>query len=130
MAGQVFVGECRPGFGEKGGEVAATKAGGKGIAEEVEGGGKIHAGGCFIVAEGAQDNVVGGEGQGAEQLDGAIDPGVKVGLDALFEMEEAMGKGIRSGCPGKIRTEIVVGEKSIPAFYFGCQQPHDLNNFG
>ena len=39
VAGQVFAREGRPGFGKEGGEVAAVEAGGKGIAEEVEGGG-------------------------------------------------------------------------------------------
>jgi hypothetical protein len=127
VAGQVFAREGRPGLGKEGGEVMAAEADGKGVAKEVEGGWKVHTGGCFIVAEGAEDDGVGGEGQGAKQLDGAIDPGIEVGLDALFEIEQAMGKGIGSGCQWKIGTEVEVGEESVPAFYFGCQQPHDLN---
>lgn len=130
VAGQVFAREGRPGFGKEGGEVAAAEAGGKGIAEEVEGGGKVHAGGCFIMAERAEDDGVRGDGQGAKHLHRAVDPGVEVGLDALFEIEQAMGKGIWSGRQWKIRTEIIVGEESIPAFYFGCQQPHDLKSVG
>jgi hypothetical protein len=127
LAGQVFAREGRPGFGQQGGKVAAAEVNGKGMAEEVEGGGKIRAGGCFVVAEGTEDDGIGREGQGAEQLDGAIDPGVEVGLDTLFEIEQAMGKGIFSGCQWKIWTEVEVGEESIPAFYFGCQQPHGLD---
>jgi hypothetical protein len=125
----VFAWQGRPGLGQEGGEVSAAEAGGKGIAEEVEGGRKVHTGGCFIVAESAEDYGVGREGQGAERLDGAIDPGVEVRLDALFEIEQALGKGIWSGCQGKIWTEVEVGKPGVSAFYFGCKRSHDLRIF-
>jgi hypothetical protein len=126
-AAQVFVREGRAGFVEEIGEVTAAKTGGKRMAKEVEGGGEVHTGSCFVVAEGADNNGVGGKGQEAEQFGGAVDPGIEVGLDTLFEFDEAMGKRIFSGCQGEIGTEKEVGEVSIPAFYFGSQQPHDLD---
>jgi hypothetical protein len=126
----VFVGKGRPGFAEEAGEVAAPEVNGKGLPQEVECRGEIRAGGYFVVAEGAYYNGVGGKGQAAEQLAGAIDPGIEIGLDALFKSEQAKGKGICSGCQWQIRTEVEVGKGCIPAFYFGCQQPHDLNDLG
>lgn len=129
-AGQVFVREGLAGLVEERGEVAAAEASGQGMAKEVEGGGEVRAGGHFIVVEGADNNGVGGKGLDAEQLGRTVDPGVEVGLDALFEFEQAKGKGIFSGCQREIRTEVEVGEGSIPAFYFGCQQPHDHNALG
>jgi hypothetical protein len=125
-AGKVFVGEGRAGFGEEGREVAALKVPGEGMAEEVKSGREVGSGACFVVTKGADNNGVGGKGKLAEQLVGAIDPGVEVWLDALFEIEEAMGKGICSGRQWEIWAEVEVGEVSIPAFYFGCQQPHNL----
>ena len=126
-AGQVFVGEGRTGFGEEGREVVAAEVLRQGMAEKVKRGGKIGSGGCFVVAKGTNNNGVGGKGKLAEQSGGAIDPGVEVWLDALFEIEQANGKRICSGCQWEIWTEVEVGDVSIPAFYFGCQQPHDLS---
>jgi hypothetical protein len=62
----------------------------------------------------------------AEQPDGTIDPGIKVGLDALFEFDQAEGKGIRSGCQWEVRTEIIVDKPSVSTLYFGFYQLHDL----
>ena len=85
----MFVGKGRPGFAEEAGEVAAIQVNGKRLAEEVQGGREVRAGGQFIVAEGADNNGVGRKGQAAEQLAGAIDPGIEIGLDALFKSEQA-----------------------------------------
>jgi hypothetical protein len=126
-AGKVFVWEGRAGFGEEGREVAAVKVPGEGMAEEVKSGWEVWSGGCFVVTKGADNNGVGGKGKLAEQMGGAIDPGIEVWLDALFEIEEAQGKGICSCRQWEIWTEVEVGEISIPAFYFGCQQPHNLD---
>ena len=55
----------------------------------------------------------------------------EVGLDALLEIEQAYGKVhlVRPSVEDKDRDNKWV-KYSIPAFYFGCQQPHDLKSVG
>jgi hypothetical protein len=61
----------------------------RGLAKEVEGAGKVRAGSCFVVAKGTNNNGLGEKVKPAKQPGGAINPGVEVGLDALFKFEEA-----------------------------------------
>jgi len=58
-AGEVFVRQGRPGFGKESWEIAAAEVCGEGLAQEVEGGGEVRAGGCFVMAERTNNNGVG-----------------------------------------------------------------------
>jgi len=116
------------GFLEEAREVGEMEVPGEGLAEQVEGAGEAGGGAGLFVAEGAYNNSVSGQagGEVVETFDGPVEPGVEVGLAAVFEFEQASGEGVDAVAERKI-----VAEKIMPVVILlkkdGCfVQPHDL----
>jgi hypothetical protein len=118
VAGKVFIGEGGPGLIYKVRAVAAVEAGGEGLAEEVDCGWEFRSDGCLIVAKGADDDGIGGEQQGGQEVGGVADPGIEIGLGTLFEFYQAGRIVVRSGCQWKIWTEVIVRKIAVIAFYY------------
>lgn len=97
FTGKCFVFEGGARFEEKGGDILTMKAGGESLAEEVEGGGGRTAGYGFVVVECADDGGIRGKRDHFECLEGAVDPGIEVGLDAFFEFHQTAGEGVKTG---------------------------------
>jgi hypothetical protein len=92
---------------------------GEGLAQEVEGIGTVPGCCCFIVMQGPDDQGIGGDGGRAEDLQGAIDPSVEIGLASFFEFQEAAGQGIFSYCHGQVVAEVIMRVVAIMERY-GC----------
>ena len=78
----------------------------------------------FVVAEGAEDDGIGGEGVVAIAFEGCPDPVGEVGLAAAFEFKEAAGQGIGSGGQGKVGAEVGVLDLFVFIHYMCRLQPH------
>ena len=78
----------------------------------------------FVVAEGAEDDGVGGGGVVAKAFDCCSDPVGEVGLAAAFEFEEAAGEGIGGCGQGEIEAEVGVPDLFVFIYYMCRLQPH------
>ena len=81
----------------------------------------------FVVAEGAEDDGVRGEGIVAEALEGGPDPVGEVGLSTPFEFEEAAGSGIGCGGQWKVVAKVEVTDMFVFIYYMCRLQPHPLS---
>ena len=70
---------------------------GEGMAKEIKGDGKFGPGDHFIVMKGAENDCIRRRGDSVQRFEGAFDPGVEVGLGAMFEFQQAAGDHIFSG---------------------------------
>lgn len=73
------------------------------------------------------DDDGGGQGrEGAESIYGGIDPIVEMGLEALFETEEAAGDEVCAALEGQVLAEVVMVEDTV----FGMEKcllcPHKI----
>jgi len=78
----------------------------------------------LVVAEGAEDDGIGGQGVVAKAFEGCPDPVGEVGLAAAFEFEQAAGHGIGGGGQGKVVAKVEMPDLFISIYYMCRLQPH------